>query len=202
MQYSIYLDAMGRPEEAVTHMRRALELDPRSFLMNRHLGSTLYFARHYEEALRYLQRAEEMEPTRFGYVEEWAAPCYEMALRFDDAVRSDLRQLSATIPDRKLAPLRQAYRQGGWKAYQRARIDLIAKQPSDGCDLYEVGESYLRLGDPNRAFSWLGRGVKAQCFWAGSLPVDPILDGIRGDPRFSALLQMAGLKKVLTSAVN
>src|SRR6202789_1259681 len=64
MQYSIYLDAMARPEDAVSHMRRALQLDPRSFLMNRHLGATLYFARHYDEALLYLERAVEMEATK------------------------------------------------------------------------------------------------------------------------------------------
>ena len=191
MQYSIYLDAMARPEEAVSHMRRALQLDPRSFLMNRHLGSTLYLAHHFEEAIRYLQRAEEMEPARFGYIEEWVARCHEMTLHFDQAARADLRDLSASIPNVKLASLRQAYRHGGWKAYQRARIDLVAKQSPQGCDLYDVGESYLRLGDLNRAFSWLDRGVHAQCFWADLLPVDPVLDGIRSDPRFSALLQMA-----------
>ena len=31
MGYSVYLDAEGRPEEAVTHMRRALKLDPLCF---------------------------------------------------------------------------------------------------------------------------------------------------------------------------
>jgi len=51
LHYAIYLDAMNRPEEAVTHMRRALVLDPLSFFMTRHLGSVLFFARHYDEAL-------------------------------------------------------------------------------------------------------------------------------------------------------
>ena len=51
MQSSIYLDAVDRPEDAVTHMRQALRLDPLSFYMNRHLGSVLYLARHYDEAL-------------------------------------------------------------------------------------------------------------------------------------------------------
>jgi predicted YcjX-like family ATPase len=49
-----HLDAVNRAEEAVTHMRRALQMDPASFLMNRHLGSTLFFARHYDEALHYV----------------------------------------------------------------------------------------------------------------------------------------------------
>ena len=193
MQYAIYLDAMARPEEAVSHMRRALQLDPRSFLMNRHLGSTLYFARHYDEALFYLQRAMEMEPTRAEYAQAWIARCYELSLRLDDAERTDLQLLTSRIPEAKLAPLRLAHQRGGWKAYQIARVNLIGKQPRNGCDLYEIGESYIRVGKPDQAFSWLGRGIEAGCFWADSLPVDPLLDAIRSDPRFPDLLRMAHL---------
>jgi tetratricopeptide (TPR) repeat protein len=43
MRYAVFLDAMNRTGEAITHMRRALQLDPLSFLMNRHMGSTLFF---------------------------------------------------------------------------------------------------------------------------------------------------------------
>jgi TolB-like protein/Tfp pilus assembly protein PilF len=200
MQYSIYLDASARPEEAVSHMRRALQLDPRSFLMNRHLGVTLYFARHYDEALFYLQRAVEMEPTRAEYAQLWIARSYELTRRLDEAERTDLQLFAITTPETKLARLRLAYQRGGWKAYQTARIDLIGKQPRNGCDLYEIGESYIRLGNPDRAFSWLGRGIEAGCFWADSLPVDPLLDAIRSDPRFPDLLKMAHLEDVSNAA--
>ena len=196
MYYSIYLDAMARPEDAVSHMRRALQLDPRSFLMNRHLGTTLYFARHYDEALFYLHRAVEMEPTRADYALGWITRSYELALRWDDAERTDLQQLALTFTEAKLARLSMAYQRGGWKAYQAAKIDLIGRQPTNGCDLYEVGESYIRLGNPDRAFSWLGRGIEAGCFLADSLPVDPLLDAIRSDPRFPDLLKMAHLGNV------
>ena len=194
MNYCFYLDAMGRPEDAVTHMRRALQLDPRSFLMNRQMGVVLYFARHYDEALTYLQRAVEIEPSRLSYAQRWITYIYEMTFRFDDAERSDLVRLEMHVPSANLAPLRLAYQRGGWKAYQAAKIALIVKQPENGCDLYEVGESYLRLGDKDRAFSWLARGVEAGCFSADSLPVQPLLDSIRSDPRFPALLRLAHLQ--------
>jgi TolB-like protein/Flp pilus assembly protein TadD len=202
MYYSIYLDAMDRPEDAVSHMRRALQLDPRSFLMNRHLGTTLYFARHYDEALFYLHRAVEMEPTRADYALGWITRSYELALRWDDAERTDLQQLALTFTEAKLARLSMAYQRGGWKAYQAAKIDLIGRQPTNGCDLYEVGESYIRLGNPDRAFSWLGRGIEAGCFLADSLPVDPLLDAIRSDPRFPDLLKMAHLENFPSATVK
>jgi TolB-like protein/tetratricopeptide (TPR) repeat protein len=202
MYYSIYLDAMVRPEDAVSHMRRALQLDPRSFLMNRQLGTTLYFARHYDEALFYLHRAVEMEPTRADYALAWITRSYELALHWDDAERTDLQHLALKFTEAKLARLSMAYQRGGWKAYQAAKIDLIGRQPTNGCDLYEVGESYIRLGNPDRAFSWLGRGIEAGCFWADSLPVDPLLDAIRSDPRFPDLLKMAHLENVSSATVK
>jgi TolB-like protein/tetratricopeptide (TPR) repeat protein len=90
---AIYLDAVNRPEEAVTHMRRAQELDPMSFLMNRHLGSTLYYARRYDEALYHLQHAREIEPGKLGLVDSWASWIYEKKGMQDEAVNANLSSL-------------------------------------------------------------------------------------------------------------
>jgi TolB-like protein len=113
MQYSIYLDAMGRPEDAVAHMRRAVQLDPLSFLMTRHLGSVLYFAHHYDEALFYLHHAIEMEPTKLVYAAGWITRSYEVNHRYDEAERSDLMDLGTYEAAATLPPLRSAYQRGG-----------------------------------------------------------------------------------------
>lgn len=174
LQYSIYLDAVGRPEDAVAQMRRALRLDPLSFTVNRHLGSVLYFARHYQEALLYLDRAGEMEPHHSGLVENWRTRTYERLGRLDEAERADLLLLGGWFPEAKLVALRVAYQRGGWKDYQTARIGLLSLKPELACVSFEIGESYLRLGDHDRAFSWLRRGVDTSCF---SLP-SPCRDDI------------------------
>ncbi len=191
LQYSIYLDAVGRPEDAVTEMRKALRLDPLSFTINRHLGSVLYFARHYDEALLYLHRADEMEPHNFRLVENWRSRTYEMLGRADEAQRADLLVLGGWFPEPELVPLRLAYERGGWKEYQRARVRFLSARTQLVCGAIEIGESYIRLGDNDQAFSWLGRGVETSCFWTNSLAVDPVLDGLRSDPRFAALLRRA-----------
>jgi TolB-like protein/cytochrome c-type biogenesis protein CcmH/NrfG len=189
MQYSVYLDAVGRPEEAITHMRRGLRLDPLSFLMNRHLGSVLYVARDYGEALFYLHRALEMDPDKIHFVEIWASRAYEESGRLQEAERSDLRSLSINFPGAGLEPLRLAWERGGWRAYQSARIHLIAPRAHFPCDYYDVGESYLRLGDRDHAFRWITRGIEEHCFWADMIQVDPVLDDLRGDPRYPDLLR-------------
>ena len=93
---AIYLDAVNRPEEAVTHMRRAHELDPLSFLMNRHLGSALYYARRYDEALYYLQHAREMEPLKLDWIDGWVSWIYEKKGMQDEAVNAELSNLHAS----------------------------------------------------------------------------------------------------------
>jgi TolB-like protein/Flp pilus assembly protein TadD len=193
MGYSVYLDAMGRPEEAVAHMRRGLKLDPLSFFMNRHLGSVLLMARHYDEALVYLNRAVEMEPTRSNFVIDWVSRAYEGSGRIAQAERSDLQNLAFTHSQEKLTPLRRAYQDHGWKAYQSARIKLLTANADDGCEFYEVGESYLRLGDNDKAISWINRAIDKGCFWTDWLRVDPVLDRLRADPRFPELLHRKNL---------
>lgn len=193
LQYSLFLDAVGRPEEAVVHMHRGLTLDPLSFAMNRHLGAVLYFARQYKEALISLDHAAEIEPRNFRLVENWRSRSYEMLGQFDNAERADLQNLSAWVPEDKLKPLRASHKRSGWKGYQAARIALLTKEPQLACGSYEIGESYLRLGDRERAFRSISRGIDTSCFWASWIAVDPMLDNLRSDPRYPSLLKRVNL---------
>ncbi len=93
-KYAVYLDATGRPQDAVTHMRRALQLDPLSFLVNRRLGATLYLAREYDAALAQLQRAAEMEQQP-GSIDNYVSLIYEMKGEHEKAVQHDLMALHA-----------------------------------------------------------------------------------------------------------
>ena len=190
LRYAVFLDATNRPEEAVAHMRRALELDPLSFLMNRHLGSTLFFARHYDEALYYLRRAGEMEPNAFGVVENWISWIYEKKGMQDDAVTHDLIALKRDMPQINADRLRSIYQHGGWKAYWQARVDSMSPYSERfECTSYDLGVSYLRLGNRDLAFSWFNRAIDRRCFWMIWLKVDPLVDDIRTDRRYNDLLR-------------
>ena len=76
--------------------------------MNRHLGSTLLMARHYDESLIYLNRAAEMEPSRLFLVLSWETRDYEGIGRIAEAERTDLQNLALTYKDDQLVPLRAA----------------------------------------------------------------------------------------------
>jgi hypothetical protein len=51
---------------------------------------------------------------------------------------------------------------------------------------------YLGLGD-DRVFEWLGYAIDARDPAVTHMPSMPLYDGIRGDPRFRALLARMGL---------
>lgn len=192
LQYATYLDAMDRPGEAVTHQQRALDLDPLSFLMNRRLGATLYLARRYDDALTQLQIASRMEPDQPASFEQYISSVYEKKGNRDQAAAHDLAALHATQPGLDTAALQETYRRNGWQAYWRARISarlLDRDNANQPCLSYEIGSGYARIGDHDQAFRYFNRAIDQHCFYVIFLKVDPILDNIRSDPRFAALLR-------------
>ena len=131
--YAIYLTSVGRPAEAVTAVQRAATLDPFSFWVNRLLGSMLYYARRYDEALVALKRAQEIAPDKFEFVEGWNSRVYEMQGRYSEAVAADLKNDGAEFTARQVDTLRSAFSHGGWKAYQQERINLLLPRSTNEC---------------------------------------------------------------------
>jgi len=72
---------------------------------------------------------------------------------------------------------------------------MMSPLPQGQCRPYILGVSYVRLGDRDRAFSWLNRAVDEHCFWLMWLKVDPLVDDIRTDRRYSDLLRRLNLSE-------
>ena len=191
-EFANYSLAMNRPEEAVQHMRRVLELDPQSFMMNRLFGETLYLARHYDEALTHLQQAEEMEPGKPTQILFWMSRAYERKGMQDQAVDSDILSLGKDdAPSAK--SLRSIYERDGWSAYWEARMKMMLAHENDFCAPYDIAVNYVRLGKPDLAFPRIKAAVDEKCWEVGWLMVDPMMDGIRNDPRYNDLLRSMNL---------
>jgi tetratricopeptide (TPR) repeat protein len=160
--------------------------------MNRHLGSTLYFARHYDEALYYLRRAGEMEPARAGLVRNWMAWTYEAKGVQDQAVQDDLAAAGEDPSREDPGSLRFIYRHDGWKAYWQARIGQM-QSGRGSCTPYFLAAAYLRVGDNDSAFTKLNDAVDRKCLWVILLKVDPLMDAARKDGRYGPLLRRVNL---------
>ena len=186
-KYSVFLEAINRPSEAVRHMRRALVLDPLSFFMNRRLGVALYFARNYDAALVQLNRAAEMEHQP-GSIDNYISLIYEQKGEHDEAVDHDLAWLQAAYPRIDTTALRSTYKQNGWQAYWLARSSALLPAPPQPCTPYELALDDLRANRLDQAFVSFNRALDQHCYAMALLRVDPLLDPVRHDPRYTALL--------------
>jgi len=186
-KYAVYLDAMAHPQDAVAHMRRALKLDPLSFFMNRRLGVTLYLARDYRAALSQLNRSAEMEHQPAS-IENYVSLIYEQMGKRDDAIEHDLAALQSRHLQLDTAALRSTYQQHGWESYWRARSQALLSLPATPCTNYQVALDDLRTNDLDHAFDFFNRALDQHCYSIALIRVDPVLDPVRHDPRYAALL--------------
>lgn len=187
-KYATYLDATGRPQEAVTHMRRAVQLDPLSFIANRRLGATLYLAHDFDAALTQLHRSAEMED-QSASVDLYLSLIYEQKGNRDQAVQLDLKAVHEGQPQLDTTALATEYRQDGWQAYWRARTRALLAMPPRPCTAYEIGINDIRVNELDHAFDSFQHALNNHCFYMTLIRADPIFDSVRHDPRYAVLLK-------------
>jgi len=57
----------------------------------------------------------------------------------------------------------------------------------------ELATLYIGLGDNQRALDWTERAYAERRGWVAYLKVHPIVDPLRNEPRFKALVEKLGL---------
>ena len=121
---------------------------------------------------------------------------YWMKGLVDDAITVDLRirgyrdGFSAESINALRAAYRQKRSQGYWAKLRELVLPNFAAYP---LGWYRLAEINTYLGDKEEAFLWLEKAVDGRPEWIPFLKVDPTLDPLRPDPRFSALLRRMGL---------
>jgi TolB-like protein/DNA-binding winged helix-turn-helix (wHTH) protein/Tfp pilus assembly protein PilF len=190
-RYAFYLQAMGRHQEALAAVHRAVELDPLSAWYICEEGRILYRARQYEKAVTRYQRALELDP---GYVPalDRIADAYEQMGKYDEALAYAQKYLQATGDSRLGLALRaRMYARMGRRREAVEALRIFEKTRAPGGD-YELAGIYSALGDRDRAITELEKGVETRSMMPFVF-VDPQLDSLRSDPRFQQLLRRAGL---------
>jgi TolB-like protein/Tfp pilus assembly protein PilF len=190
-----YLAAVGRVDEAVTEMKAAKRLDPLSFFTNWNVGRMLCLARRYDEALAELRQTGDLQQNSSG-VDIWVFKANWMKGQFDQAIAADLRIRGYRdgLPAASLEGLQAAFRKNGPGAYwTRVRKLVLPQYAENPIGWYRLAEINTYLGDNDQAFQWLEKALNERPDWIPFLKVEPTLDPLRADPRFTALLQRMGL---------
>ena len=194
--YSGCLEALGRNTEMMAERKIAQELDPLSLTTNFALGLSLYYGRHYDQAIEQFQKTLELEPN-FPPVLIFLPAAYEQQGKFDQAIAEfqkgrDLQEGGERYLT--LGGLGHAYALSGKKTEALAVLNELKQKsqqkyvPADSIALVCVG-----LGDKDQAFAWLEEAYKQHAFQIQFLRLEPRWDSLRSDPRFGALVRRMGL---------
>jgi eukaryotic-like serine/threonine-protein kinase len=191
----MYLTPMGRFDQAILEIKRALDLDPLSPIVNVNLGTLYFFMRRDNQAIEQLHKAEGLQPdfvvthTRLRWV-------YEKEGKFPEAAEEGEKEFAAFASVGLMrwtaGTLRDAYAKGGAAAYWQAGIQ--GEGAANAHNLAQgVARIYAMAGGKDKAFEALEKAYKERDYWLSFLKVDPAFDSLRSDPRYAEMLRRMGL---------
>ena len=185
-RYAQFSARTGRDAQATEAMQRALLLDKLNPLIHRAAGSIEYAARRYAESIPPARRALEMNPrmsrTHCAIGDAFLAlgRVSEARAEYMAEPNSDFRLCGLAIAEHRLrnsgaahAAMDELVQQGDRVLYQQAQV--LAQWGQQDAAIASL-QAALRVGDSGLIYS----------------RNDPLLDPLRGDPRFAQLLLSIG----------
>jgi tetratricopeptide (TPR) repeat protein len=157
---------------------------------NADLGNVYFYARRYDEAISAVRRSLEIDP--HSYVAHYyLAQILQAKGELTDAITEYKRSVELDDDPGPLALLGQAYARSGKRdEAQKILARLTEEKKTRYVSAYNMALMFLGLGDKEHATDALER---AYAEGAGNdiitIKVDPMLEDLRGNPRFEALVQ-------------
>jgi TolB-like protein/DNA-binding winged helix-turn-helix (wHTH) protein/Tfp pilus assembly protein PilF len=194
-EYSSYLTAMGRLDEAMTEIEHARDLDPFSTLINFGLGQVLYHARRYDDALRENRRGLEMHPdeTRFNSaLYEAMSYVYEQKAMFAESFVAMQRSRSLAN-DPSGSALAEAYKTSGYRGYLLKEAQVLDQEANlNQANNPYAAHIYALLNDEAHAITALEMSYHERNVGILFMRTAPEFDSIRSSPGFRDLVRRIG----------
>jgi serine/threonine protein kinase/Tfp pilus assembly protein PilF len=186
------LRPLGKTDEALRLLRRALENDPLSLDVQREIGEVQLDAGRYEEAIATFQHVRAIE-SDFPFAAVHLARALTFAGRPAEAL-----SLLGSLDGRDLG---QYMRANAGRRWQLAQAYVVIGRRGDAESLladgdnapYRLATIYAALGDKDRAFEALDRLAAVQQHQVGKILSSPEMAALNGDPRLTALRRRFGL---------
>jgi tetratricopeptide (TPR) repeat protein len=185
--YAEVLTYSGRFDESFAEFHRALELEPMSLPINWDYGRALYMSRRYDESIDQLKRTIEINPSFARGHRQIALP-YLMKGDYANSIESHARFFELVGRGRDAALLRSTFASDGWMGVQRLLVSQDSPL-SEGNNSWIVAKAAAALGDKEKAFSELQKLYDNRISSVCWLKVEPQLDALRDDPRYTELLK-------------
>jgi serine/threonine-protein kinase len=182
------LSALGQSENEIAEMKRALELDPLSLIINSNLGAAYIHARRFDDAIAQLRKTVEMDGG-FYFARYNLALALELKGSISEAIAEYQRAIALNDDPLPLALLGHLYGRIGRKDEALQILEqLREKRRQRYVQAYCLAVVNLGLGDHNEAINSLEEGYRERDgFGMGTIRIDSLLDPLRGDSRFEKL---------------
>ena len=178
--------AVGEFDRAIAELRRAQQLDPLSLIINADLGVAFATARRYHEAIAQLRKTIEMDP-RFYYAHWNLGVALELKGELREALAEYKKAAELDDDPIVLGLIAHAYAKLGQRDQA---VKLLAQLQQVAAHRYVPFSTfagvYMALGEKDKAIDYLERAYRDHAL--SGIKVDPMLDPLRGDPRFEALV--------------
>jgi len=175
-------------EEAERQARQAVELDPLSAAAQFTLGRVLFYAGKLDEAYAAGRKMAELQPSAASS-HRWQVLVAVQRGDGETALRE--AELEPDEGFRAFGLALAHYIRGDTKAADAALADLVA-HGREGL-AYQIAQVYAVRQEVDKAFEWLQIAFDNHDGGMPSLLVDPVLRGLRDDPRYKNLVAKVGL---------
>src|SRR5580704_1357709 len=175
----------GRFDEALALHSKARDADPLFYDNYRQLGNAYYRAGRYEEAVAVLGEANKRFPLastvhyRIGLVRLAQHRPQEALAEFNLEPPGNFRQIGPPLALDALGRRGES---------DRILSEVLATPSATDAAAYQIALIYANRGDSDAAFHWLQRALDQRDAGMHWMQFDPLLKGLRSDPRFQALL--------------
>jgi serine/threonine-protein kinase len=187
--YAILLSDLGRHDEAVTHARRASELDPLTLVTTAIEAHVLLYAGFTDHALERLRATLELDPD-FWIAHLFTGKALLDQGRFEDALAEfiEAERLSHGNSETVSMIGYTRARLGDTAGAMQALAALQGRRPPSYVPPLNVAMIHAGLGDEDAALEWLERALAGRDVRMTFLGIERKWDPLRSDPRFRSLM--------------
>jgi len=181
----IYVNQIAEAEKLAG---QAIELDPLAFLARGNLARILLAEGKLEEADAEARKSAELQPAGAGN-HRWQVVAAVLRGDGEEALRE--AQLEPNEGYHRFELALAYYARGDRAAADAALADMVANDRN--LLAYQIAEVYAWRGETDKAFEWLQISYDNHDTGLLSLLIDPLMRGLRDDPRYKNLLAKLGL---------
>ncbi len=188
--FAFVLAARAQHGDAIVEGHTSVELDPGSVSARRGIAWQYYLARRWDQARHHLDRAIVMNPNS---EETYRLLGHTLAVEGELAEAERVLRETIEMPEAgsyTRATLAYALARGGKEGEARAILEtLLAEHEREYVSPVGIAMIYVGLGDIECAIDWTERAYAERRGWLCYVRVNPLMDPMRGHPRFEALVE-------------